>query len=82
MSGEGGLGMLAQVFRCFCLSNKSRSKQAGKQRPVLEGNWAPEIVLSPCFLNVLYALKSLKDCVSDTLTAVWALIPIQIRGNQ
>lgn len=45
----GGLGALAQIFSCSSLSNKSRRKKAGKQSPISEGSWAPEIFLSPCF---------------------------------
>lgn len=45
----GCLGTLAQTFSCFSLSNQSRRKQAGKQSLISEGNWAPEIILSPCF---------------------------------
>lgn len=59
----GGLATLAQVFSWFSLSNKSRRK-AGKQSPISEGNWAPKLFVT-LFQNVPYALKSLRDCVSD-----------------
>lgn len=72
----GGLGTLGQIFTCFSLTSKSRGKKAGRQSPILEENWTPEIVLS-LFLNVRYVLKSLRDCVSDPLTAVWALLAAQ-----
>lgn len=45
----GGVGTPAQIFSCFPLSNRSRTKRTGKQSPISEGNWAPEKFLSPCF---------------------------------